>query len=335
MTDPVLEVRDLRVSFGARGHPVEVVHGVDLCVEAGEIVGVVGESGSGKTVTVLAASALLPGGAHMDVSTWRFAGTDLVGADRRTVARALGGRLAVVFQDPMASLNPTRRVGAQMSDVVRVHGGRSKREAIADAIERLGRVRIASPERRVHDHPHRFSGGMRQRAMIAMGLMTTPSLLVADEPTTALDVTVQADIMDLVREVNEATGTAVLLVSHNIALIAEMCTRVLVMYAGRVVEELPASDLAESALHPYTRALMGAVPRFDSPRDEPLVSIPGTAPDPAEPVVGCPFAPRCPLVEDRCRTDAPQLVQIGGGAVACHVAVDLHTAAAESEGASG
>lgn len=332
MSEPVLEVRDLRVSFGSGSHAVEVVHGIDLSIAPGEIVGVVGESGSGKSVTVMAASALLPGGAHMEASSWRFEGTDLAGADRRTLAKALGGRLAVVFQDPMSSLNPTRRVGAQMADVVRVHGGRSGREALADAVDRLGRVRIASPERRVHDHPHRFSGGMRQRTMIAMGLMATPSLLVADEPTTALDVTVQADIMDLIREMNETTGTAVLLVSHNIALIAEMCSRVLVMYAGRVVEELQASELTESARHPYTRALMGAVPRFDTARSEPLVTIPGTAPDPADPVVGCPFAPRCPLVEDRCRTEAPELVALEGGSVACHVAVD---AARTEEATSG
>ena len=327
MTEPVLEVRDLRVAFGPPGREVEVVHGVDLCIDAGEIVGMVGESGSGKSVTATAASALLPGAARMSTAAWRFEGTDLASADRRQLGDALGGKLAVVFQDPMSSLNPARRVGAQMSDVVRVHGGRSRREALADAVDRLRRVRIASPERRVHEHPHQFSGGMRQRAMIAMGLMATPSLLVADEPTTALDVTVQAEIMELIRELNETMGTAVLLVSHNIALIAEVCSRVLVMYAGRIVEELPASELTSAARHPYTRALMDAVPRFDTSRSEPLATIPGAPPDPAEPVAGCPFAPRCPWVEDRCRVVEPQLVRIGSGSVACHVAVDAHEAA--------
>jgi oligopeptide/dipeptide ABC transporter ATP-binding protein len=322
----VLEVRDLRVSFGPHGREVEVVHGVDLCIAEGEIVGMVGESGSGKSVTAMAASALLPGSAHVSSSVWRFEGTDLAGAPRGRVADALGGKLAVVFQDPMSSLNPARRVGAQMTDVVRVHGGRSRREALADAVDRLRKVRIASPEQRVHDHPHRFSGGMRQRAMIAMGLMTTPSLLVADEPTTALDVTVQAEIMELIAELNRTMGTAVLLVSHNIALIAEVCARVLVMYAGRIVEELPAAELTTSARHPYTRALMDAVPRFDTSRSEPLATIPGQPPDPAEPTTGCPFAPRCPWVEDRCRVIDPPLVRIADGSVACHVAVDRYRA---------
>ncbi len=329
---PVLELADLTVGFG-HGGATEVVHGVALRIDAGEMVGMVGESGSGKTMTAMAAAALLPSGATSSTSTWRFEGRDLRTADQGALADALGGRLAVVFQDPMSSLNPARRIGAQMGDVVRVHGGRTRAEALADAVDRLRRVRIAHPEQRVRDHPHRFSGGMRQRAMIAMGLMSTPRLLVADEPTTALDVTVQADVMDLITELNRNEGTAVLLVSHNISLIAEVCHRVVVMYAGRIVERLDVADL-QRALHPYTRALIGSVPTLDGPRDEPLPTIPGSPPDPSDLPAGCAFADRCPLVEEQCRTEVPHLVALDGGdddrqpAVACHVAIRKTTGAA-------
>ena len=306
--DNVLKLRGLRVTFGAGRHEVSVVHGVDLNVARGEIVGVVGESGSGKTLTAMAATDLLPSGARRDATTWAFDGTDLLGADHKGRAVALGGKLGVVFQDPMSSLNPARRVGTQLSDTSRFWGRRSRSEAHGDAVDRLRRVRIAAPERRVDDYPHEFSGGMRQRVMIAMGLMVTPALIVADEPTTALDVTVQADVMALLRELNEEEGTAVLLVSHNIALVAEVCHRVVVMYAGRIVEELAASDLAIGARHPYTRALIGSVPTLDADLSQPLPAIGGSPPDPANLPVGCAFADRCPLVTDRCRAERPELV---------------------------
>ncbi|MFN8050729.1 MAG: ABC transporter ATP-binding protein [Acidimicrobiales bacterium] len=309
MTDaPVLELANLTVSFGTGRHRVTVVHGVDLRIERGEIVGVVGESGSGKTLTAMAATDLLPSGAQREASTWRFEGNDLTAVGRAGRAAALGGRLGVVFQDPMSSLNPARRVGAQMADTSRFWGRRSKREAHDDAIDRLRRVRIAAPERRVDDHPHEFSGGMRQRAMIAMGLMSTPSLIVADEPTTALDVTVQADVMALLAELNREQGTAVLLVSHNIALVSEICHRVVVMYAGRVVEQLPADRLALDARHPYTRALIGSVPTLDADLSQALPTIGGAPPDPSRLPPGCAFADRCPLVSDRCRVERPPLV---------------------------
>ncbi|MEI2637812.1 MAG: ABC transporter ATP-binding protein [Microthrixaceae bacterium] len=307
MSDPVLEVESLSISFGTTRHRSTVVHEVSFAVERGEIVGVVGESGSGKTLTAMGASDLLPAGAHRDAAKWVFDGTDLLGADHRQRSGALGGKLAVVFQDPMSSLNPTRRVGNQLSDTARFWGKQSKPQARANAVEQLRRVRIAAPERRVSSYPHELSGGMRQRAMIAMGMMSTPSLIIADEPTTALDVTVQADVMELFRELNETEGTAIVLVSHNIALISEICHRVLVMYAGRIVEEVSGADLAHSARHPYTRALIGSVPSLDSDLDSELISIPGTPPDPSRLPPGCSFADRCPLVTDRCRTDRPEL----------------------------
>jgi len=306
--DAVLELRDLQVSFGAGKHEVTVVHDVSLRVGRGEIVGVVGESGSGKTLTAMAATDLLPSGARRAASAWAFDGTDLLGADRNGRAAALGGKLGVVFQDPMSSLNPARRVGSQLSDTSRFWGKRTRAQAHDDAVDRLRRVRIAAPERRVDDYPHEFSGGMRQRAMIAMGLMATPQLIVADEPTTALDVTVQADVMTLLRELNEEQGTAVLLVSHNIALVAEICHRVVVMYAGRIVEELAAVDLATGARHPYTRALIGSVPTLDADLSQPLPAIGGAPPDPGHLPPGCAFAARCPLATDRCSIERPPLV---------------------------
>lgn len=307
MTDPVLELVDLQVSFGSGKHKVTVVHDVSLRIDRGEIVGVVGESGSGKTLTAMAATDLLPSGGHRDAKVWRFEGTDLLAARRAQRAAALGGKLGVVFQDPMSSLNPARRIGSQLADTARFWGRRNRSEAHSDAVDRLRRVRIAAPESRVDDYPHEFSGGMRQRVMIAMGLMTTPSLIVADEPTTALDVTVQADVMTLLRELNEEEGTAILLVSHNIALIAEVCQRVVVMYAGRIVEEIAADDLVASARHPYTRALIGSVPSLDADPEEELTAIGGIPPDPGNLPPGCAFADRCPLVVDHCWVERPPL----------------------------
>lgn len=308
MTAPVLDIKDLKVSFGRGRRRSTVVHGVDLTVARGEIVGIVGESGSGKTLTAMAACDLLPVGAEREAKTWSFEGVDLINTTPKRRAPILGGRVGVVFQDPMSSLNPARRIGTQLGDSARFWSDRSRSEAREDAVTQLARVRIAAPETRVDDYPHEFSGGMRQRAMIAMGLMTTPSLIVADEPTTALDVTVQADIMALLEELNRSEGTAVLLVSHNIALISEICHRVLVMYAGRIVEEVTAADLADASRHPYTRALLGAIPTLEADPNERLTAIPGSPPDPAALPAGCAFADRCPLVTEHCRLERPPLV---------------------------
>lgn len=306
--DTILSVEGLDVSFGRGRRRVTVVHDVDLHIGRGEIVGVVGESGSGKTLTSMAVADLLPPNAHRDTGRWIFDGQDLSTTTGRRRAVALGGRLAVVFQDPMSSLNPARRVGAQMIDTARYWAKRSRSEALADAVEQLRRVRIAGPERQVDAYPHELSGGMRQRAMIAMGLMTTPSLIIADEPTTALDVTVQADIMELLVDLNRSEGTAIMLVSHNIALISEVCDRVLVMYAGRIVEEVDGPTLLSSARHPYTRALLASIPSIDADPSERISSIPGSPPDPAHLPPGCAYADRCPLVTEHCRIERPPLV---------------------------
>lgn len=306
--EPILSIEGLDVSFGRGKRRVTVVHDVDLRIDRGEIVGIVGESGSGKTLTSMAMADLLPGNAERTTTAWSFAGADLTTATRRQRAVALGGKLAVVFQDPMSSLNPARRVGAQLIDTARFWEHRSRSEALADAVERLRQVRIAGPERQVRAYPHELSGGMRQRAMIAMGLMTTPSLIIADEPTTALDVTVQADIIELLGELNRTERTAILLVSHNIALISEICDRVLVMYAGRIVEEVDGRTLLSSARHPYTRALLSSIPSLDSDPTERISSIPGSPPDPAHLPPGCAYADRCPIVTDHCRVERPPLV---------------------------
>ncbi|MEV5574691.1 dipeptide/oligopeptide/nickel ABC transporter permease/ATP-binding protein [Spirillospora sp. NPDC052269] len=307
--DALLSVRDLRVTFpGGRTS----VRGVSLSVAPGEAVGLVGESGSGKSLTALAVAGLAPHPARVAAGELRFRGVD------PRSGSGLGTSLAMVFQDPMASLNPALRVGRQLAEVAEVHLGASRAQASARAVERLAWVRITSPERRARQRPHEYSGGMRQRAMIGMGLMGEPSLIVADEPTTALDVTVQRQVLDLLGEVRRDSGAALLLISHDIAVVAQVCQRVLVMYAGRVVEELPVADLAVRAAHPYTRALVGAVPTMGTDRNTALATIPGRPPEPGDRPRGCAFAPRCDRARDRCRTAEPVLTDQGEGRrVAC------------------
>ncbi len=322
MSAPLLEVVDLEVSFDDGYSTVAAVRGVTFSVEPGEVVGIVGESGSGKTLTALAIADLLPPSARRNASELRFRGVDLLGADRRTRASILGTGLAVVFQDPMASLNPALRVGTQLTEAARRHRHLSRREASVEAVQRLRHVRIAAAERRMRNHPHELSGGMRQRTMIGMGLMVKPQLLVADEPTTALDVTVQADVVDLLKRINAREQVAILLISHNVALIAGACTRVLVMYAGRIVEDIPVEQLRSEAVHPYTRALMGAVPSLRTIRHEPLITIPGAPPDPAQLPAGCPFHPRCPFAHDRCVVEPGPLAVSVAHHAACWLAED-------------
>ncbi|WP_214409235.1 dipeptide/oligopeptide/nickel ABC transporter permease/ATP-binding protein [Sphaerisporangium fuscum] len=305
----LVRVEDLRVSFpGGR----TAVRGVSLAIGAGEAVGLVGESGSGKSLTALALAGLVPHQGEVSAATLRFDGHDMR-ADPK-----LGTSLAMVFQDPMASLNPALRVGRQLAEVAEVHLGASRAQAAARAVQRLSAVRIASAARRARQRPHEFSGGMRQRAMIGMGLMGEPKLIIADEPATALDVTVQRQVLDLLAEVRRESGAALLLISHDIAVVAQVCERVVVMYAGLVVEELPVADLAGRAAHPYTRALVGTVPTMTTDRDVALATIPGRPPEPGDRLEGCPFAPRCERARHRCRTAVPVLVDHGGGRrVAC------------------
>ena len=321
--DVVLDVRGLAVTFQGPQGPIRPVRGVTFAVHRGEAVGVVGESGSGKSLTALAVCHLVDDAGRVDADRLELLGTDLRAPDTTSQRHLLGTSLAMVFQDPMTSFNPTRRMGGQLAEVARHHQGMERRPALARAVDRLRAVRIADAERRAHQYPHEFSGGMRQRAMIGMGLMGTPALIVADEPTTALDVTVQQQVLDLLAAIRAAEGVALVLISHDVTVVGEVCDRVLVMYAGRIVEDLPATDLHTAARHPYTRALVAAVPDMDTDLDQPLAVIPGRPVDPAEIPPGCPYAARCPLASDRCRTEDPPLeTDADGRRVACWHAGD-------------
>jgi len=309
----VLDVAGLSVTFPSPGGDIHAARDVSLAIRRGELVGIVGESGSGKTVTALAIAQLVSYPGEVSFQRLRFDGRDVGDLPPGERRRLLATSLPMVFQNPGTTLNPASRVGRQLAEVSEVHGGLSRAEATARAEEKLRHVAIAAPRRRLRAYPHELSGGMKQRAVIAMGLMGQPKLYIADEPTTALDVTVQRQIFDLLRGVNEADGASVLLISHDIAAIAELCTRVVVMYAGRIVEEADIATALHGAAHPYTRALVSAVPDMELDRDAPLASIPGRPPDPRRVDPGCAFAARCPHADDRCRADRPGLEQLGDG----------------------
>jgi peptide/nickel transport system ATP-binding protein len=312
---PLLAVEDLRTHFFTVDGVTRAVDGVSFTVEAGETLGIVGESGCGKSVTALSILRLLPhrigrivGGRVM------FEGTDLLGLDIEAMRDIRGNRIAMIFQEPMTSLNPVFTIGEQIAEAVRIHQGASPAAALARAEEMLTLVRIPDAKRRLGDYPHQFSGGMRQRAMIAMALSCNPKLLIADEPTTALDVTVQAQILKLMLELKESTGAAVMLITHALPVVAETCQRVIVMYAGRIVETAGVIDLFDRPMHPYTRGLMASIPRLGlAARQRRLTEIPGIVPDLRKPLTGCAFAPRCPIADDRCRASAPPLVDHGDG----------------------
>jgi oligopeptide/dipeptide ABC transporter ATP-binding protein len=309
---PVLDVQDLVVSFPSANGPVSPVRGVTFQLAAGERAGIVGESGSGKTLTVLAIAGLINYPGQATARRLAFNGQDTAAASPGALARILGTNLAMVFQNPMSSLNPAIRIGTQIAESSRVHRGLNAAEGRELAIAKLTEVAIPDPGERLRQYPHEFSGGMQQRAMIAMGLTSEPKLIVADEPTTALDVTVQRQILDLLERINAEEGTAILLISHDIAVVASMCQRVIVMYGGTVVEDLPVDRLLGGAIHPYTRALVDAVPdpRAD-PRHE-LATIPGRPPSSDEVPPGCAFAPRCTFATERCRAEPPPLSDHGG-----------------------
>ncbi|GAB1513467.1 dipeptide/oligopeptide/nickel ABC transporter permease/ATP-binding protein [Actinophytocola sp. KF-1] len=306
----MLVVDDLTVRFPG----TTPVRGVGFTMQRGDAVGIVGESGSGKSLTALAVSRLVAEPGVVEADRLSFLGADLRAGEHR---RLLGTSLAMVFQDPMTSFNPTMRVGRQLAEVARHHEGMDRRAAMARAVDRLAAVRLSDPERRARQYPHEFSGGMRQRAMIGMGLMGTPALIVADEPTTALDVTVQRQVLDLLASIRAADDVGLLLISHDITVVEQVCDRVLVMYAGRIVEDLPAADLRTGARHPYTKALLAAVPDMSTDRSQPLTVIPGRPADPAHLPPGCAFAPRCPLADARCAAHDPELVARAGTRVAC------------------
>jgi oligopeptide/dipeptide ABC transporter ATP-binding protein len=305
-TGPLLELRDLSTSLPGDTGSVRIVDGVSLSLERGRTLAVVGESGSGKTMLVRSIMGLLPGGAER-TGTLRFDDRDLLGASRAELRHLWGTQMAMVFQDPMTALNPVVRIARQITEKLRAHEGLGKREAAGRAAELLGAVGIDDPGRRLRQYPHELSGGMRQRVVIAMAIAGDPELLLADEPTTALDVTVQAQILDLLATLIEERDMALILVSHNLAVVAGSADEVAVMYAGRIVERAPTRELFARPRMPYTRALLGAIPRAGLARHTRLAAIPGRPPAPGTPLRGCPYADRCPLVEDRCRHAPPPL----------------------------
>ncbi len=314
----LLEVEDLRTHFAVDGGEFRAVDGVSFSVGSGRTLAIVGESGCGKSVTSLSIMGLVPqppgriaGGAV------RFAGRDLTQVTPAELRDLRGNRLAMIFQEPMTSLYPAFTIGEQIMEGLIRHKNLSRVQARTRAIEMLRRVNIPAPERRVDDYPHKLSGGMRQRAMIAMALACDPELLIADEPTTALDVTVQAQILDLLRALQRDFGTAILLITHDLGVVAEMADDVVVMYAGQVVEQAPVAALFDQPQHPYTIGLLGSVPRLDRDQDR-LDAIDGTVPDPLRLPPGCRFSPRCPFVIDQCRAEPPALMPVGADhRVAC------------------
>jgi len=324
---PLFEVRDLRVAFGRNGVFAEAVRGISLHVDHGEVLGIVGESGSGKSVGMLAALGLQPEGARVSGSV-RFKGRELVGLPRRALRELRGSRIAMIFQDPLSSLNPVMTVGDQIAEAVRLHNpDLSRRAALDRAKDLLALVAIPQPDRRLQQYPHEFSGGMRQRVMIAMAVANDPDLLIADEPTTALDVTVQAQIMEVLAELQARLKLGLVLITHDLGVLAGHADRVAVVYAGQVVEQAGVDDLFARPGHPYTRGLIASIPDMTT-QSERLFSIDGTPPALGRLPAGCPFNPRCVAAQDICRREAPPLHRKGDHAAACHFAFSATESAA-------
>ncbi|NBX15503.1 MAG: ABC transporter ATP-binding protein [Betaproteobacteria bacterium] len=321
---PMLKIENLKVHFDTDDGVLYAVDGVNLHIDRGETLGVVGESGCGKSVTAMTIMKLLPmpPGRIAAGQIW-FEGQDLVQANEAVMRQLRAREIAMIFQEPMTSLNPVLSVGEQIAESLRLHEGLSNKQALARAAEMLGLVNIPRPSQRVNDYPHQFSGGMRQRVMIAMALSCKPKLLIADEPTTALDVTIQAQILDLLNQLKSQMGMSIMLITHAMGVVAETAQRVVVMYAGRVVEEASVDDLFGSPSHPYTQGLIRSIPRIDldSVHKQRLQAIPGLVPKLINPPIGCRFAPRCPHANERCAMEMPELRELTSGhKVACHYA---------------
>jgi len=325
MSNPLLRVQDLKVHFDTDDGILHAVDGVNFHIDRSETLGVVGESGCGKSVTAMTIMKLLamPPGRIADGQIW-FEGQDLVQVDAQTMRGLRAKQIAMIFQEPMTSLNPVLSVGEQIAESLRLHEGLSPKQAMVQATEMLRLVNIPKPDQRVFDYPHQFSGGMRQRVMIAMALACKPKLLIADEPTTALDVTIQAQILDLLNDLKSQLGMSIMLITHAMGVVAETAQRVVVMYAGRVVEEATVDQLFASPAHPYTQGLIRSIPRidFDSTLKQRLEAIPGSVPKLINPPKGCRFAPRCQHASDRCIQEMPELRDIASGhKVACHFTI--------------
>jgi peptide/nickel transport system ATP-binding protein len=310
MATPILQVRDLHTQFATHDGIVKAVDGVSFDLHPGESLGIVGESGSGKSITALSILRLVPEPGRIVSGKVLFRNEDLLQVSGEEIREIRGRDIAMIFQDPQSSLNPVLRTGFQIDEALLAHGNHTKSEAHSRTIELLKKVRIPAPAARVKDFPHQLSGGMRQRAMIAMGLVNAPSILIADEPTTALDVTVQAQILELLADLNRELGTAIVMITHNMGVVAGLCSRVLVMYAGQIVEQGPVEQIFENPQHPYTWSLLRSIPRIDALRHERLRSIEGIAPDLLHPPSGCRFHPRCPFRLEKCFTDEPELKEV-------------------------
>ena len=328
----VLDVRDLHVSFRTEEGVVQAVRGVDLEVYEQEILGIVGESGSGKSVTMLAVMSLLPKTAKVTGSAL-FRGEELLGLKPRQARAYRGSKIAMIFQDPLTALNPVHRVGVQIAEAITAHDPKRRREEVQRrVVELLDLVGIPQPDLRARQYPHEFSGGMRQRAMIAMAIANDPDVLIADEPTTALDVTIQAQILEVLKTVQEATRTAIVLITHDLGVIARLATRVQVMYAGRTAEIAGTEELFARPRHPYTSGLLRSLPKLDRTGDERLVPIPGSPPSMLAPPPGCAFHTRCPYAQELCHQEVPPLRPIEFEQLAaCHFADDLDLRVESSE----
>lgn len=314
MSEVLLDVKDLKTRFRSRGSLIHAVNGVSFHVSRSETLGVVGESGCGKSVSMLSLLQLLPPAAQVESGTALFNGQDLIKMNFRQIQKVRGGKIGMIFQDPMTCLNPVLTIGDQVGEALIYHRRVTKGVALARAIELLRLVGIPDPEQRVKDYPHQFSGGMRQRAMIAMALACEPDLIIADEPTTALDVTIQAQIVELVKGLRDRLGVAIIWITHDLSLVAGLADRIMVMYAGQIVEEATTEELFDDPRHPYTLGLLSALPAFQAEKKvRRLASIPGSPPDLRAQPISCPFVPRCPFAFERCHSEVPALLPIKGG----------------------
>ncbi len=313
MSEVLLDIQNLKCDFQAHKRLIHAVRGVDLQIKKGEILGLVGESGSGKSVTMKSIIRILPKSAKLSADRLKFADVELTGLSEREYKKMRGNRISMIFQDPMTSLNPLKKVGEHICEVLKRHRGLTGGAAMQEAVSLLKKVGVPSPEERAHQYPHEFSGGMRQRVLIAMALACSPEMLIADEPTTALDVTIQAQILDLIKELQQKEGMTVVLITHDLGVVASLCHRVAVMYCGLIMEVGSVDEIFATPLHPYTRALLRSVPSVDVDNDERLQPIEGQAPSVANPPPGCPFAPRCGEACEDCEKAVPAMRELSPG----------------------
>lgn len=305
--DVILEIKDLCVQFSTAEGTVQAINHLNYTLHKGEKLGIVGESGSGKSVSSLAIMQLIPNPpGKITAGEIIYKNEDIIKKSERQMEKIRGNEISMIFQEPMTSLNPILKCGSQIAESLQLHRGMKKKEAMEEAISMMKAVGIANPETRAHEYPHQMSGGMRQRVMIAMALACRPQILIADEPTTALDVTIQAQILDLIRDLNESMNTSVLFITHDLGVVNELCDTIIVMYSGRIVEKAPVFELFSDPKHPYTKGLINAIPKITKDRP-PLLTIKGTVPNPTEKIDGCSFWPRCPYAEERCKKSDPPI----------------------------